>query len=164
MATGYSPESNIREGAIAAASQRGRQAAIDAAGRNPGDEIGTHFKSFDGKERNFLVEGNGGPSWYTEYNVLEGLSARSFGRFRAVATRHFDAWMRMMCGGLASGAHVFSIGFRRSAAKTNRRQFGATRPRPPGTGQRAPAPRGRFWYRASLESVSFPDGRDFLRH
>src|SRR6516162_2300006 len=42
---------------------------------------GAHFKSFDGKERNFLVEGNGGPSWYTEYNVLEGLSARSFGRF-----------------------------------------------------------------------------------
>src|SRR6516225_1511445 len=39
---------------------------------------GAHFKSFDGKERNFLVEGNGGPSWYTEYNVLEGLSARSF--------------------------------------------------------------------------------------
>src|SRR5262249_45021298 len=25
---------------------------------------GAHFKSFDGKERTFLVEGNGGPSWY----------------------------------------------------------------------------------------------------
>jgi len=48
---------------------------------------GAHFKSFDGKERNFLVEGNGGPSWFTEYNVLEGLSARTFGRFSYFVTR-----------------------------------------------------------------------------
>jgi hypothetical protein len=48
---------------------------------------GAHFKSFDGKERNFLVEGSGGPSWYTEYNVLAGLSARSFGRFAYFVTR-----------------------------------------------------------------------------
>jgi hypothetical protein len=48
---------------------------------------GAHFKSFDGKRRNFLVEGNGGPSWYTEYNVLAGLSARSFGRFAYFVTR-----------------------------------------------------------------------------
>jgi len=48
---------------------------------------GAHFKSFDGKERNFLVEGNGGPSWFTEYNVLEGLSARTFGRFAYFVTR-----------------------------------------------------------------------------
>jgi hypothetical protein len=48
---------------------------------------GAHFKSFDGTERNFVVEGNGGPSWYTEYNVLEGLSARSFGRFAYFVTR-----------------------------------------------------------------------------
>jgi hypothetical protein len=48
---------------------------------------GAHFKSFDGKERNFLAEGNGGPSWYTEYNVLEGLSARSFGGFSFFVTR-----------------------------------------------------------------------------
>ena len=48
---------------------------------------GAHFKSFDSKERNFLVEGNGGPSWFTEYNVLEGLSARSFGRFSYFVTR-----------------------------------------------------------------------------
>jgi hypothetical protein len=48
---------------------------------------GAHFLSFDGKERNFLVEGNGGPSWFTEYNVLEGLSARSFGRFAYFVTR-----------------------------------------------------------------------------
>ena len=48
---------------------------------------GAHFKSFDGKQRNFLVEGNGGPSWFTEYNVLAGLSARSFGRFAYFVTR-----------------------------------------------------------------------------
>jgi sulfatase-like protein len=48
---------------------------------------GAHFQSFDGKQRNFLVEGNGGPSWYTEYNVLAGLSARSFGRFAYFVTR-----------------------------------------------------------------------------
>jgi hypothetical protein len=51
------------------------------------DGYGAHFKSFDGKERNFLAEGNGGPSWYTEYNVLEGLSARSFGDFSFFVTR-----------------------------------------------------------------------------
>ena len=33
---------------------------------------GSHFLSFDGKERRFLVESAGGPSWYTEYNVLVG--------------------------------------------------------------------------------------------
>jgi hypothetical protein len=44
-------------------------------------KYGEHFKSFDGKERFFLVEGVGGPSWYAEYSVMTGLSARSFGRF-----------------------------------------------------------------------------------
>ena len=48
---------------------------------------GAHFKSFDGKERTFLAESNGGPSWYTEYNVLAGLSSRSFGRFAYFVTR-----------------------------------------------------------------------------
>ncbi len=48
---------------------------------------GAHFLSFDGKERNFIVEGNGGPSWYTEYNVLDGLAARSFGSFSYFVTR-----------------------------------------------------------------------------
>ena len=48
---------------------------------------GAHFKSFDGKARNFIVEGNGGPSWFTEYNVLSGLSSRSFGRFSDFVTR-----------------------------------------------------------------------------
>jgi phosphoglycerol transferase MdoB-like AlkP superfamily enzyme len=45
------------------------------------DGYGSHFQSFDGKARHFLVESVGGPSWYTEYNVLAGLSARSFGKF-----------------------------------------------------------------------------------
>ena len=47
---------------------------------------GSHFRSFDGKERHFIAEGAGGPSWYTEYNVLAGLSARSFGRFAYYVT------------------------------------------------------------------------------
>lgn len=48
---------------------------------------GSHFKSFDGKERKFVAESNGGPSWFTEYNVLAGLSSRSFGRFSYFVTR-----------------------------------------------------------------------------
>jgi hypothetical protein len=48
---------------------------------------GSHFKSFDGRERKFLAESNGGPSWFTEYNVLAGLSSRSFGRFAYFVTR-----------------------------------------------------------------------------
>src|SRR5712664_2127166 len=28
---------------------------------------GSHFKSFDGVERKFVAESNGGPSWFTEY-------------------------------------------------------------------------------------------------
>jgi hypothetical protein len=48
---------------------------------------GSHFQSFDGKQRKFLAEGNGGPSWFTEYNVLAGLSSRSFGRFAYFVTR-----------------------------------------------------------------------------
>jgi hypothetical protein len=48
---------------------------------------GSHFLSSDGKARHFVVEGAGGPSWYTEYNVLAGLSARSFGKFSYYVTR-----------------------------------------------------------------------------
>jgi hypothetical protein len=46
-----------------------------------------HFLSFDGKARKLVVEGAGGPSWFTEYNVLTGLSARSYGRFATSVTR-----------------------------------------------------------------------------
>ncbi|MDR3465271.1 MAG: LTA synthase family protein [Xanthobacteraceae bacterium] len=48
---------------------------------------GSHFVSFDGKARRFLAESNGGPSWFTEYNVLAGLSSRSFGPFAYFVTR-----------------------------------------------------------------------------
>lgn len=48
---------------------------------------GAHFQSSDGKQRSLMVEGAGGPSWYTEYNVLTGLSARSYGRFAEFVTR-----------------------------------------------------------------------------
>ena len=46
-----------------------------------------HFESLDGKARKLVVEGVGGPSWFTEYNVLTGLSARSYGRFATSVTR-----------------------------------------------------------------------------
>jgi len=46
-----------------------------------------HFRSFDGTARKLIVEGAGGPSWFTEYNVLTGLSARSYGRFATSVTR-----------------------------------------------------------------------------
>jgi hypothetical protein len=46
-----------------------------------------HFTSFDGKLRSLVVEGAGGPSVFTEYNVLTGLSARSYGRFAEFLTR-----------------------------------------------------------------------------
>ena len=39
------------------------------------------------RQRKFLAESNGGPSWFTEYNVLAGLSSRSFGRFSYFVTR-----------------------------------------------------------------------------
>jgi hypothetical protein len=46
-----------------------------------------HFQSLDGKARKLLVEGVGGPSWFAEYNVLTGLSVRSYGRFATSVTR-----------------------------------------------------------------------------
>ena len=46
-----------------------------------------HFQSFDGRQRAFMVEGVSGPSWFTEYNVLTGLSVRSYGRFADFVTR-----------------------------------------------------------------------------
>jgi hypothetical protein len=46
-----------------------------------------HFESFDGKSRKLFVEGVGGPSWFTEFNALTGLSVRSFGRFATSVTR-----------------------------------------------------------------------------
>ena len=50
-------------------------------------DYGRHFLSFDGKARRLLVEGAGGPSWFTEYNVMTGLSSMSYGRFSFFVTR-----------------------------------------------------------------------------
>jgi phosphoglycerol transferase MdoB-like AlkP superfamily enzyme len=46
-----------------------------------------YFTSFDGRMRSLVVEGVSGPSWFTEYNVLTGLSVRSYGRFADFVTR-----------------------------------------------------------------------------
>ena len=40
-----------------------------------------------GGARGRQAESDGGPSWFTEYNVLAGLSSRSFGRFAYFVTR-----------------------------------------------------------------------------
>jgi len=48
---------------------------------------GAHFLSADGRTRKFFAESNGGSSWLAEYNVLAGLSSRSFGRFSYFITR-----------------------------------------------------------------------------
>jgi hypothetical protein len=51
------------------------------------DGYGRHFTSADGKSRSLITEAAGGPTWYTEYNVLTGLSTRSFGRMSFYVTR-----------------------------------------------------------------------------
>ncbi|NOJ47532.1 sulfatase-like hydrolase/transferase [Bradyrhizobium archetypum] len=58
-----------------------------AAGVKVPAGYGSHFKSFDGRERKFMTESSGGASWMAEYNVLAGLSSRSFGRFSYFVTR-----------------------------------------------------------------------------
>jgi hypothetical protein len=50
-------------------------------------EYGDYFKSVDGKQRTMIAESTGGPTWYTEFNVLTGLSARSFGDLKFYVTR-----------------------------------------------------------------------------
>ena len=46
-----------------------------------------YFKSVDGKQRTMVAEATGGPTWYTEFNVVTGLSARSFGDLKFYVTR-----------------------------------------------------------------------------
>jgi hypothetical protein len=46
-----------------------------------------YFKSADGKQRTFVAEATGGPTWYTEFNVITGLSVRSFGDLKFYVTR-----------------------------------------------------------------------------
>ncbi len=79
-------------GAQAAAHRHGvRRVRASTRARCPASKVpagyGAHFRSIDGKQRSLMVEGAGGPSWYTEYNVLTGLSARSYGRFADFVTR-----------------------------------------------------------------------------
>ena len=58
---------------------------------------GSHFKSFDGRQRKFLAESSGGASWMAEYNVLAGLSSRSFGRFSYFVTRIASGRVERAC-------------------------------------------------------------------
>ncbi|WP_428527719.1 sulfatase-like hydrolase/transferase [Pseudorhodoplanes sp.] len=51
------------------------------------DGYGHHFASSDGRSRSLITEAAGGPTWYTEFNVLTGLSTRSFGRMSFHVTR-----------------------------------------------------------------------------
>ena len=51
------------------------------------DGYAEFFKSSDGRRRSMIAESTGGPTWYTEFNVLTGLSAQSFGRLRYYVTR-----------------------------------------------------------------------------
>ncbi len=46
-----------------------------------------YFKSIDGIRRTLVAEATGGPTWYTEFNVLAGMSARSFGDLKFYVTR-----------------------------------------------------------------------------
>jgi Sulfatase len=46
-----------------------------------------YFRSMDGKQRTMIAEATGGPTWYTEFNVLTGMSARSFGDLKFYVTR-----------------------------------------------------------------------------
>ncbi len=52
----------------------------------PGD-YRNFFASADGQQRSFVAESSGGPTWYTEFNVLTGLSVRSFGALKFYVTR-----------------------------------------------------------------------------
>jgi hypothetical protein len=46
-----------------------------------------YFRSADGRQRTFVAEATGGPTWYTEFSVLTGLSVRSFGDLKFYVTR-----------------------------------------------------------------------------
>jgi phosphoglycerol transferase MdoB-like AlkP superfamily enzyme len=46
-----------------------------------------YFRSIDATQRTMIAEATGGPTWYTEFNVLTGMSARSFGDLKFYVTR-----------------------------------------------------------------------------
>ncbi|MGZ5897855.1 MAG: sulfatase-like hydrolase/transferase [Xanthobacteraceae bacterium] len=61
--------------------------AAKAPGVKLPSDYESHFRSFDGKMRSLRVEATGGPTWYSEYNLLTGLSARSYGKLMYYVTR-----------------------------------------------------------------------------
>ena len=61
--------------------------AANAPGIKLPENYERHFTSFDGKKRLLEVESTGGPTWYSEYNLLTGLSARSYGKLKYYLTR-----------------------------------------------------------------------------
>lgn len=125
---------------------------------------GAHFRSFDGKSRHFIAEGTGGPSWFTEYNVLSGLSARSFGRLAYYVT-HIAAGRverglpkaLQRCGYRtfsiypASGAFMSAKAFQTTAGVdkfVDQRALGTNRIEP-----------DQFYYDASLRMIERERGR-----
>jgi hypothetical protein len=125
---------------------------------------GEHFQSFDGKFRHFIAEGTGGPSWFTEYNVLSGLAARSFGRLSYYVT-HIAAGRverglpkaLQRCGYRtfsiypASGAFMSAKAFQTTAGVdkfVDQRALGTDRIEP-----------DRFYYDASLRMIEREHGR-----
>ena len=89
---------------------------------------GRHFRSFDGKQRDLIVEAAGGPSWYTEYNVFAGLvgaQLRQVRLFRDQDRRRAGRARacRMRC---AAAAIAPSRSIRRTARSWRRRRFQAS--------------------------------------
>src|SRR6516165_12460619 len=82
-----------REGVITAASQRGRQAAIDAAGRNPGDEIGETAEAAGRQSFQHVVLSVPARAAIA-FNQEVALLAVKRLEMRTVAARHFDVWRR----------------------------------------------------------------------
>ena len=85
---------------------------------------GAHFQSFDGKARTLLVEGAGGPSWYTEYNVLVGAFValvRPFPVLRDADRRRPGVARPAACAAPLRLSHVFDLsGVRRVPRYANR--------------------------------------------
>src|SRR6516165_10949525 len=104
-----------REGAITAASQRGRQAAVDAAGRNPGDEIGKTAEAAGRQSLEhvvFRVPARAAIAFDQEVPLL----AVERLEMRAVAARHFDAWCHanLETRLVVNEDDVWRLGFRRA--------------------------------------------------
>src|SRR5215469_10554579 len=80
-----------REGAITAASQRGRQAAIDAAGRDSDDEIGKTAEAAGRQSLEHVVFSVPARAAIALDQEVALLAVERL-EMRTVAARHFDAW------------------------------------------------------------------------